>query len=77
MRTIALWLAVLSAGTAALAAGPATAPSQPRNVILMGWDGCHRNHVNALLKQDRLPNLKKLIAEGTLVDIVIAVLKAR
>ena len=35
----------------------------------MGWDGAHRDHVKALLKEDKLPNLKKLVAEGTLVDI--------
>jgi hypothetical protein len=54
---------------AAMAADTPPAPDTPQNIILMGWDGCHRDHVKALLKADKLPNLKKLIAEGTLVDI--------
>ncbi|MEI6809962.1 MAG: alkaline phosphatase family protein [bacterium] len=48
---------------------PVLAADNPGNVILMGWDGAHRDHVKALLKDDKLPNLKKLIAEGTFVDI--------
>ena len=44
---------------------PATLAEQPQNIILMGWDGCHRDHVEALLKEDNLPNTKNLIAEGT------------
>lgn len=51
-----------------LAQEAATA-DRPQNIILMGWDGCHRDHVKALLKEGKLPNLQKLIAEGTLVDI--------
>jgi len=35
----------------------------------MGWDGAHRDHVKVLLKEDKLPNLKKLVEEGALVDI--------
>lgn len=46
--------------------------SQPiQNAILIGWDGCHRDHVKALLKAGKLPNLKKVIDEGSLVDIDI------
>jgi hypothetical protein len=48
---------------------PSAMPS--RNVMLIGWDGCHRDHVTALLKEDRLPNLKHLIAEGALVKIEV------
>lgn len=49
------------------------AAGQPRettkNAILIGLDGAHRGHVKALLLADKLPNLKQLISEGTLVDI--------
>lgn len=48
------------------AGAPAT---MPNNVILMGWDGAHRDHVKNLLKAGKLPNLQKLVSEGTLVDI--------
>ncbi len=46
-----------------------SSPTMPNNVILMGWDGAHRDHIKALLKEGKLPNLQKLIAQGTLVDI--------
>jgi arylsulfatase A-like enzyme len=52
-----------------VSAADAPPSDQPQNVILMGWDGCHRDHVKALLKEGKLPNLKTLIAEGALVDI--------
>lgn len=58
---------------AALLASPLWAASppatMPNNVILMGWDGAHRDHVKALLKAGKLPNLQKVVSEGTLVDI--------
>lgn len=50
--------------------GAADAPvTMSNNVILMGWDGAHRDHVKSLLKEGKLPNLQKLVAQGTLVDI--------
>ncbi|MBC7319549.1 alkaline phosphatase family protein [bacterium] len=42
-----------------------------RNVILIGWDGAQRNHIKECLERDELPNLKKLISEGTIVAIDI------
>jgi arylsulfatase A-like enzyme len=39
------------------------------NAILVGWDGAHRDHVKALLKEGKLPHLQKLINQGSLVDI--------
>ena len=60
-------MSVAAAGTMLAADTPSATP--PQNVILIGWDGCHRDHVTALLKEDKLPNLKKLIAEGSLVNI--------
>jgi len=46
-------------------------PPMPMNVLLVGWDGCDREHVKSLLKDGRLPNLQKLIERGRLVDIDI------
>jgi len=44
-------------------------PAMMNNAILLGWDGCHRDHVKNLLKEGKLPNLQKLIGEGKLVDV--------
>jgi hypothetical protein len=44
-------------------------PKMANNAILVGWDGAHRDHVKALLKDGKLPNLQKLISAGALVDI--------
>ncbi len=67
MKILATGMSVAAAGTILAANTPSATP--PQNVMLIGWDGCHRDHVTALLKEDKLPNLKKLIAEGTLVNI--------
>jgi len=39
----------------------------PNNVILIGWDGVAEEALKALLSQGRLPNLQKLINEGSFV----------
>ena len=44
---------------------------QPRNIVLVGWDGAQRNHIKECISRNELPNLKKLSDEGTLVDIDI------
>jgi len=70
MRKVIFGLLVLCPLWAAAAMGAEAAPAdQPQNVILMGWDGPHRDQVRALLKEEKLPNLKALIAEGALVDV--------
>ena len=66
-KILAATMLVAAAGTILAADSPSGTP--PQNVILIGWDGSHRDHVTALLKEDKLPNLKKLIAEGALVNI--------
>jgi hypothetical protein len=43
----------------------------PYNIILIGWDGAQRNHVNECLARGELPNLKRLIDKGTFVEIDI------
>ena len=45
------------------------ASDHPQNVILFGWDGLRRDHIKKYLKQKKLPNLQKLIDEGTFVEI--------
>jgi len=58
-----------STPTPSLSPSPTATP--PRNVILIGWDGAQRNHVNESLSRGELPNLKKLASEGNLVAIDI------
>jgi hypothetical protein len=70
MRKAILWLAIVGLITfLPAAAQDVQRADRPQDVILIGWDGAHRDHVKALLKEDKLPNLRKLIAEGTMVDI--------
>jgi hypothetical protein len=47
------------------------AAGQPRNVILFGWDGAQREHVDQCLARKELPNLQKLIDQGRYVKIDI------
>jgi hypothetical protein len=49
----------------------AAAVDRPQNIILFGWDGAQRNHVNECLGRGELPNLQKLIDQGTYVEIDI------
>lgn len=53
-----------------LGQGLHAAPSEPPkgNVILIGWDGALRGRVKELLQSGKLPNLQKLIKEGTLIN---------
>lgn len=43
--------------------------SQPRNIILIGWDGAQRAHLMECLERGELPNLQRLAKEGALVNI--------
>jgi hypothetical protein len=63
---VLLTLALMIAPSAATAA-----ENRPRNIILFGWDGAQRNHVNECLRRNELPTLKKLINEGSYVKIDI------
>ena len=47
------------------------ASDRPRDIILFGWDGVQRDHVKECLSRKELPNLQKLIDEGTFVEIDI------
>ncbi len=42
-------------------------PAVAGNVVLVGWDGAQRDHVLELLAAGKLPNLRKLAGEGSLV----------
>jgi len=42
---------------------------EPKDVILVGWDGAQRGHVNECLLRGELPNLLRLATEGGKVDI--------
>ncbi|MCX6694225.1 MAG: alkaline phosphatase family protein, partial [Methanomicrobiales archaeon] len=42
-----------------------------KSVVLISWDGTRRETLTAPLDQEKLPNLKKLIDKGQLVDLVI------
>jgi len=42
-----------------------------KNIILIGWDGARRKHVENLLQNDELPNLKELIGEKAISTISI------
>jgi len=44
---------------------------RPQNVILFGWDGAQRDHVNECLDRNELPNLRELIDHGKYVQIDI------
>ncbi|MBN2082104.1 alkaline phosphatase family protein [bacterium] len=76
-HSILKWL-VLPAIAAVLLIHPPQAPARDtavvlpaRNIILIGWDGAQRNHVNELLAAGELPNLASLAARGALVEIDI------
>jgi hypothetical protein len=57
------------AALAALVSPLYAAAGQPRNVILFGWDGAQREHVDQCLARKELPNLQKLIDQGRYVKI--------
>jgi hypothetical protein len=62
----------LSIGLVAALAAPALTAEEgnaPRNVVLIGWDGPQRDHVNECLARGELPVLKKLGEEGAYVQI--------
>ncbi len=56
----------------ALLAGTAFKPSVPaeqRSAILISWDGALREHVKTNLGKGMLPNLARLVEQGSMVDI--------
>jgi hypothetical protein len=57
--------------TADPAAGEPGTAAAPMNVILVGWDGAQRNHVQEALGRGELPSIGRLGSEGALVAIDI------
>ena len=49
-----------------------TGDDDPRNVILISWDGVNRDVLYYLLEQGELPNLRRLIEQGSIVDMRIS-----
>jgi len=69
LKRATLVLAILSLTSAVLPMVEAS--NRPRNIILFGWDGAQREHVTECINRSKLPNLQKLIDEGTIVEIDI------
>jgi len=59
----AVLLAVPAFGQGASREGP------PRNIILIGWDGAQRAHVQEMLARHELPSLALLASEGTMAEV--------
>ena len=72
MRKVLFWLFVCSLVVVTTSAASSQGrEGQPRNIILIGWDGAQRNHVKESLDRGEFPNLKRLSSEGALVAIDI------
>ena len=68
VAVIALPIVSSYAGRSSHAAAVAQ-PQAPRNIILIGWDGCQRNHLKEMIARGEVPNLMALAANGNLVAI--------
>jgi len=69
MRNVMTGLFVLAVLAGSAAAEDPGREGPARNVILFGWDGAQREHVQQCLERGELPTLKRLGEEGALVDI--------
>ena len=67
LKRIVLILSILC--LVAVAPPIVQAVERPQNIILFGWDGAQRDHVNECLSRKELPNLQKLIDQGAYVEI--------
>jgi len=67
-RVLTLMSVVLLVAMPSLAENPSR-EGPPRNIVLIGWDGAQRNHVNECLQRGELPVLKKLGEEGGYVAV--------
>ncbi len=69
MRRLLACLLALVVFSGAVWAAESARQGPPQNIILFGWDGAQRAHVQECLERGELPTLKKLSEEGALVDI--------
>ncbi len=67
MKKVSLALAAVV--LAGLVCPLAAAIEHPQNVILIGWDGAQREHVEQCLVRKELPSLQRLIGQGKYVRI--------
>ena len=72
MRKLHVWLLAAALLLSVSVPAQRAAAAEPAiNVILFGWDGAQRNHINECLKRKELPTLQKLADEGAYVEIDI------
>jgi len=76
MRTFCQTVSALAAAVLSLLAAsiPSVAVERDetlRNIILIGWDACQRNHLRECIARNEVPNLMKLAREGNLVAVDI------
>jgi hypothetical protein len=69
MRNVMTLLLAATMVAGAASADDASRDGPPRNIILFGWDGAQREHIQQCLERGELPTLKKLSEEGALVDV--------
>ncbi len=69
MKRWLAWFVILGLMCGLLVPAVRAAEKPPVNVILIGWDGAQRDHVNECLEKGELPNLKRLAADGAMVNI--------
>ena len=72
MRKLHVWLLAAALVLSVSVSAPWAAAAEPSvNVILFGWDGAQRDHVNECLKRKELPILQKFVDDGAYVEIDI------
>ena len=69
MRTLTTLFLVAAMHAGAALGQDASREGPPQNIILFGWDGAQRAHVQECLERGELPTLKNLSEKGGLVDV--------
>jgi predicted AlkP superfamily phosphohydrolase/phosphomutase len=59
----------LGVALALCCAGAQAKEAEPKNVIVIGWDGTQRNHLKEMVGRNEVPALMALAKEGKLIDI--------
>lgn len=72
MRKLHVWLLAAALVLSVFVPAQRAAAAEPAiNVILFGWDGAQRDHINECLKRKELPTLRKFVDDGAYVEIDI------